>query len=103
MPNTYQSTTSVSSIGRFRAVHAGSPSSRLLWLTNSPHGHRSSGAYGVTHRVCPMTCARWNTGEAGSIIGGKQPPGTSLYATGWPSLFSRPGFAITQLRCRSQL
>ena len=48
MPNTYQSTTSVPEIGRFCAVQAGRPSSRSLWLQNSPHGQRSSGWYGVT-------------------------------------------------------
>ena len=33
MPKTYQSTTSVSSIGRSCAVHAGSPRSSALWVT----------------------------------------------------------------------
>ena len=42
-PNTYHSTTSVPAIGRFRAVHAARPSSRSLWLQNSPHGQRSAG------------------------------------------------------------
>src|SRR5271165_938476 len=85
MPKTYHSTTSVFSIDRFCAVQAGRPSSRSLWLQNSPHGQRSPGSYGVTHRVWPITSARRNTGEDGSIIGGKQPPGTSLYPVGVPS------------------
>src|ERR1700728_5355789 len=55
IPNTYQSTTSVFSIGRFCAVHTGSPLSLELRFGKSPHGQRSSSAYGVTHRVCPIT------------------------------------------------
>ena len=43
MPNTYHSTTSVSSIGRFCAVQTGSPESAALWVGKSPHGQRSSG------------------------------------------------------------
>ena len=55
MPNTYQRTTSVSSIGRFCAVHSGSPrSASRLWTTNSPHGQRSSASNGVTHSVWPI-------------------------------------------------
>src|SRR4029450_2280576 len=78
MPKTYQSTTSVLSIERFCAVHLGSPSSSALWTTNSPHGQRSSCSYGVTQRVWPITWARRNTGESGSIMTGKQAPGPSL-------------------------
>ncbi len=43
-PNTCHSTTSVSSIGRSRAVQAGSPWSAALRFGNSPQGHRSAGS-----------------------------------------------------------
>ena len=80
MPNTYHSTTSVSSIGRLRAVQPGSPASASwrLWTTNSPHGQRSSASNGVTQSVCAIASARPSTGDAGSSIGGIAPPGTSL-------------------------
>ena len=78
MPNTYQSTMSVSSIERSCAVHTGSPRSSSLWTTNSPQGQRSSSWNGVTHSVWPIACARSSTGESGCIIGGIAPPGTSL-------------------------
>ena len=77
-PNTYHRTTSVFSIERFCAVQTGSPRSRSLWTTNSPHGQRSSSSNGVTHSVWPIASARRITGESGSIIGGKAAPGTSL-------------------------
>ena len=51
MPNTYQSTTSVFSIGRSALVHSARPVSRTDWLTNSPAGQRSSEWFGVTQRV----------------------------------------------------
>src|SRR4029077_590865 len=70
MPNTYQSTTSASSIGRFCFVHTGRPVSVWLWVGISPHGQRSSSAYAVTHSVWPITCARSNTGEERSISAG---------------------------------
>src|SRR6202042_3174861 len=41
MPKTYQRTTSVSSIGRLAAVHAGRPRSARLWTPNSPPGQPS--------------------------------------------------------------
>jgi hypothetical protein len=102
MPNTYQSTTSVPEIGRSCAVQAGRPSSRSLWLQNSPHGQRSSGWYGVTQRVWPITWARRKTGEAGSSIGGKQPPGTSLLPVGVPRRLRVLSLTIFQDRCVSQ-
>src|SRR4051812_12777314 len=79
MPNTYHSTTSVFSMLRFAFVHSASPVSFDDWLTNSPAGQRSPGLFGVTHKVCPITVARWNTGEAVSNIIGIAPLGTSLY------------------------
>ena len=78
MPNTYHSTTSVFSIGRSAAVHTGRPVSVSLRFGKSPQGQRSSGWYGVTQSVCPMTWARWYAGEAGSSSGGKARRGTSL-------------------------
>src|SRR5882757_8026717 len=82
MPNTYHSTTSVFSIERSALVHSPRPVSSADWLTNSPAGQRSSGWFGVTQRVCPMTLARCRTGDRGSNIGGIAPVGTSLY-DGW--------------------
>ena len=102
MPNTYHSTTSVFSIGRSAAVQAGSPSSRELRLGKSPHGHRSSGWYGVTQSVCPMTSARWNAGVAGSSSGGNVPDGTSLYPTLVPSPFLTLSLTTFQPRCVAQ-
>ena len=78
MPNTYQSTTSAFSIGRSAAVQAGRPVSRSACTGKSPHGQRSSRWYGVTHRVWPMTFARWYAGEAGSSSAGKDAAGISL-------------------------
>ena len=98
MPNTYQSTTSVSSIGRSAAVHKGSPVSRSERFGKSPHGHRSSGRYGVTHSVCPITSARWNAGEEGESSGGNAPPGTSLYPTDEPRPFRTPSLTTFQAR-----
>src|SRR6185503_18949860 len=89
MPKTYQSTTSVSSIGRCARVQTASPSSEADWFTNSPHGHRSSAWNGVTHSVWPITWARSNTGDDGSIIAGNAPDGTSLYAVGVPCALRR--------------
>jgi hypothetical protein len=42
MPNTYHSTTSVSSIDRSARVHAARPESCSLWTGKSPQGQRSS-------------------------------------------------------------
>src|SRR2546430_8711857 len=42
MPNTYHSTTSVSSIGRSARVHAARPESCSLWTRKSPQGQRPS-------------------------------------------------------------
>ena len=42
MPNTYQSTTSVFSMGRFAAVQTGRPVSCSLRFGKSPQGQRSS-------------------------------------------------------------
>src|ERR1039458_4292363 len=97
MPNTYHSTTSVLSIERSCAVHRARPLSASLRLGNSPHGQRSSGRYGVTHRVCPITAARRRTGEDGSRSAGNEPPGTSLYPTGVPSPFLTLSLTIFQL------
>ena len=71
-------------------------------MQNSPAGQRSAGSYGVTHNVWPMTSARRKTGEAGSIIGGKQLPGISLYAVGVPSRLRRVSLATFQVRWVSQ-
>src|SRR5690242_17470832 len=79
IPKTYQSTTSVFSMFLLALVHSASPVSRTDWLTNSPAGHRSSGLLGVTHRVWPITVARWKTGEFLSNIIGSAPLGSSLY------------------------
>jgi len=87
-PNTYQTTTSVLSIDRSALVHSPRPVSLIDWLTNSPAGHRSSAAFGVTHTVWPITLARVNTGDSGSNIAGIDPPGTSLYA-GWDDVSAR--------------
>ena len=78
MPKVYQSTTSVLSMLRLAFVHSPSPLSVADWFTNSPAGQRSSGLFGVTHTVWPMTSARANTGEAGSNMAGMASPGTSL-------------------------
>src|ERR1700722_3930277 len=96
MPNTYHSTTSVSSIDRFAAVHAGNPESRNERFGKSPHGQRSSARYGVTHSVCPITSARWNAGADGDSSGGNAPPGTSLYPTGEPRPFRTLGLTTFQ-------
>ena len=77
-PKTYQSTTSVPAIGRCALVQVPRPSSASDWLTNSPHGHRSSVANGVTHSWCPIASARRNTGDSGSSMAGKVPDGASL-------------------------
>src|ERR1700722_17948228 len=87
IPNTYHSTTSVFSIGRFRAVQTGSPVSAALWVGKSPHGHRSSGWYGVTQSVCSITPARRSTADDRSSSAGNDPPGTSLYPAWVPSEF----------------
>src|SRR5215471_11398084 len=102
MPNTYQSTTSVFSIGLFRAVHRGSPASRSLRFGKSPHGQRSSGRYGVTHSVWPIASARRNAGEDLSSSGGNDPLGTSLYPTGVPRRFLALSLTTFQARCALQ-
>jgi hypothetical protein len=48
--------------------------------------------------VWPITSARRKTGAAGSIIGGKQPPGTSLYPVGVPSRLRLLSLTIFQDR-----
>ena len=103
MPNTYHSTTSVFSIERSAAVHTGRPSSRSLRFGKSPQGQRSSGRYGVTHSVCPITSARRKAGEASSSSAGNAAEGTSLYPTGVPSPFRTLSFTTFQPRwvCQS--
>ena len=102
MPNTYHSTTSVFSIRLSAEVQTDRPESRSLWTGKSPHGQRSSWWYGVTHKVCPITAARWKAGEAGSSSGGNAAEGTSLYPTGVPSAFKTPEFTTVQPRCVPQ-
>ena len=53
------------------AVHAGSPSPPSCWFGYSPAARRSSGAYGVTQRLCCANPARRPTDESGwaSIVG----------------------------------
>src|ERR1700761_3101775 len=103
MPNTYQSTTSVFSIDRLAFVHSAIPVSVADWLTNSPAGQRSSGSFGVTHKVCPMTVARWKTGDAGSNIAGNAPVGTSLYDGCVPSPLVTLVFTTFQARWVAKL
>src|SRR6476620_7478772 len=54
------------------------PGVRHRLVMNSPAGQRSPGSLGVTHSVLAMTLARFNTGDAGTNIGGNAPVGTSL-------------------------
>src|SRR6516162_1688243 len=102
MQNTYHSTTSVFSMGRSAAVQAGSPVSRAERFGKSPHGHRSSARYGVTHSVCPITSARKNAGEDSESSGGNAPDGTSLYPTEVPSPFRMFPLTTFQARCDAQ-
>ena len=103
MPKTYQTTTSVFVVGRFASVHSGSPWSTRLWLTNSPEGQRSSGAFGVTHTVWSITRERCSTGASGWNIDGIAPPGTSLYDTGVPRPLRELSFVTFQARWVFQL
>lgn len=80
MPKVYQSTTSVFSIERFAAVHAGRPMPPPPWFTNSPAGQRSSRSFGVTHSVCSMARQRSRIGDAESNMAGTFADATSLYA-----------------------
>src|SRR5689334_17133581 len=103
MPNTYHSTTSVLSIDRLANVHRPRPVSCVDWFTNSPAGQRSSGRFGVTHRVWPITLARSSTGDSGSNIGGIAPLVTSLY-DGWlPRPFTTLLLTTFQLRWVAKL
>ncbi len=94
---------SVFSIERFgRPSRPAGPVSVPLWFTNSPHGQRSSAANGVTQSVCPMTCARSSTGDAGSIIAGRAAPGHQLVGDGVPTWLVRAGLVTFHARCVPQ-
>src|SRR5206468_280772 len=90
---------SVSSIGRSAAVHAGNPSPPG-WQTGWPEARRSSGWYGVTHKLWVAKVARRPIGVSGPASSVGAVPGSSRYATGWPTPFVLDGLTTFHDRTR---
>ncbi len=78
MPNEYQTTRSVSAIGRLAAVQAGRPSPPRLWFGYSPAACRSFRSYAVTQRFFVANAARYATEDCGPAARVIASDGTSL-------------------------